>query len=248
MSAAEQSLAGGNASRGVVRVAGTVRKPWQHSTESTVNYISHLLTAGLDVPRPLGRDDQGRQIIEFVPGTMAQDLHPLDLSSLRRVGAMVRTIHDASATYSPSATAWDVLIPVVGADLICHNDLAPWNLVVGERWTFIDWDGAGPSTRLWDLAYSAQSFCGLNPPQSPTEAAGRLRVFVDSYDADQPLRAALPRAIAARSAAMYAMLRDSHSRREEPWASMFVNGHGDYWSSVTKYVQDNELYWRRALI
>jgi thiamine kinase-like enzyme len=31
-------------------------------------------------------------------------------------------------------------------DLICHHDLAPWNLVRdGDRWVFIDWDGACPA-------------------------------------------------------------------------------------------------------
>ncbi|WP_407645311.1 phosphotransferase [Brevibacterium pigmentatum] len=32
-----------------------------------------------------------------------------------------------------------------------HGDLTPWNLLLGERWVFIDWDSAAASARLWDL-------------------------------------------------------------------------------------------------
>lgn len=74
--------------------------------------------------------------------------------------------------------AWSTLIPAVGPELVCHNGLAPGNLVAGEHLAFIDWDGAGPSTRLWDLAYAAQSFALLNDGQDPGEAAVRLCVLV----------------------------------------------------------------------
>lgn len=65
------------------------------------------------------------------------------------IGSMVRAIHDASESFVPSPDAqWTTAIPAPGDDLICHNDLAPWNLMIGDRWAFIDWDAAAPSTRL----------------------------------------------------------------------------------------------------
>lgn len=242
----EVPLEGGNAAAGVVRVGSTVRKPWLPNTPAVHAYVDHLRTAGIDAPRPLGRDDQGRQILEYVPGDLAQNLPRFGPADLHRVGRLVRTIHDASARYPADLTSWDVLVPVAGADLVCHNDLAPWNLVVGERWVFIDWDGSGPSTRLWDLAYAAQSFAGLNPDEL-IGAADRLAAFVAGYDADVTLRDRLPAAMAERARSSHDQLRESHARPEEPWAMMFVSGHGDYWGSVADFLAANAATWRAAL-
>lgn len=245
----EIPLDGGNASGGVARVGDTVRKPWTGSTPAVSEFVTRIAERGIDVPRPLGRDDRGRQIIEFVPGTLAMHRGPLTLVELGRVGRLVRAIHDASVGFEPSEDArWDALLPVPDADLICHNDLAPWNLIVGERWVFIDWDGAGPSTRLWDLAYAAQAFT-LNDSSEPPEMAGRrLAAFVDGYHADRELRADLPHAMGERAAAMHELLRTSHASGREPWATMYVEGHGDHWLRAAEYVREHRTVWEAALV
>lgn len=250
MLGAEVPLEGGNASGGTaVRIDATVRKPWLRSTNSVARYMSWVRAGGIDVPQCNGRDSHGRQVLEFVPGALAMDAGPLPHDALQRVGAMVRHIHQVSSSYADNGATWDVLIPPPGAaDLVCHNDLAPWNLIIGdERWVFIDWDGAGPSTRLWDLAYAAQSFAVMDAAQPVHTAARRLRSFVDGYGADAELRAALPAAIVERTRAMHNLLCDSHASGREPWATMFEEGHGDFWSSTAHYVEININAWQIAL-
>lgn len=244
----EQELAGGNASGRVVRVGNTVRKPWLENSAAVQDYLAVLRSSGVDVPQPLGKDDDGRSVVEFVAGVLALEELPLTQVDLLRVGRMIRRIHDASeAVVIPNPGAWNMLLPAENPDLMCHNDLAPWNLVRGDRWVFIDWDGAGPSTRLWDLAYAAQSFGMLFEGQPVKDAAAKLSALVDGYQADESLRSALPAAMVQRTAAMFKLLESAHETGFQPWADMFVNGHGEHWRGAAQYVRQHQSAWEQAL-
>ena len=260
----EHELTGGNATAGVVRVndptlGPTVRKPWLPHSALVQNWTEHLRSAGIDVPRSFGRDARGRAVTEFVPGDLALNLPPLSIEGLSRIGRLLRAIHDASeqAVGPDGLGEWPtgLLPPPEPPTLICHNDATPWNLVIqqngviaGDRWVFIDWDGAGPSTRAWDLAYSAQAFAGLGPDQSPDEGASRLRaIIIEGYAADARLREELPSLLATRARAMYDLLERSHREHIEPWGSMFVQGHGDHWRGVAEHCAAHEDLWRQWL-
>lgn len=244
----EEVLQGGNVSGPVVRVGDSVRKSWTPATPFVVRFVSALREAGVDAPEPRGRDDRGRQIIEFVPGTLAMHGEPLTPAGLARVGAMIRRIHDASVAFrAPADAVWEPAVPAPEGDLICHNDLAPWNLLVGDRWVFIDWDAAGPSTRLWDLAFSAQTFAVPDPARDPRRSAADLAAFVDGYGAAPALREELADGMRRRTAAMLDLLRTSASTGREPWGSMFHSGHGAHWAGVLAYVSEHRDVWRRAL-
>lgn len=241
-------LAGGNATAAVVRVGDTVRKPVVASSAATTHFLSAMRAAGIDAPRPQGVDEAGRLVLEFVPGALADDREP-DLSELRDIGRLVRRIHDASLAYALEPDAvWDAIIPPPGVpELICHNDLTPWNLVIGERMVFIDWDGAGPSTRAWDLAYSAQAFAGLHAEADEVVGAQRLRAIVDGYDPDEALRRELPALLAVRAQAMHDMLADAHRDGRMPWARVYAEGHGAFWAAAAEWIRQREHVWQAAL-
>jgi Ser/Thr protein kinase RdoA (MazF antagonist) len=244
----EQSLSGGNTSGAVVRVGNTVRKPWLASTPGVHAFMAAVRKAGVAVPAVLEADEAGRQVLVFAPGRSALESGPLTEPQLTQVGGMVRPIHDASENLnSPNSAMWNVAIPAPEEGLICHNDLAPWNLIVGARWTFIDWDAAGPSSRLWDLAYAAQAFTLSDPDQEPEESGVRLAAFVAGYGASHQLRQDLPAAMYRRAAAMYELLSSSHAAGSEPRSSMFSEGHGDHWHRVTEYAREYEEVWVSAL-
>src|SRR5258708_37848197 len=86
----EEVLAGGNVAAVVVRVGATVRKPAGQQTPAVEALLSHLRATGCTAaPRTLGRDEHGRQALEYVPGQRAHTMPPLDSGGLHRVAGLV---------------------------------------------------------------------------------------------------------------------------------------------------------------
>lgn len=257
MSAEEQPLTGGNVSDGVVRVGDTVRRPAGYWTPAVHALLSHLHEAGFDgVPRPLGIDEQGREVLTYAPGVVPWPerfdlLDPPD--RLVRVARLIRDLHDATASFTPPADArWQVLQPSGETGLIIHHDLAPWNLVAGDRWVFIDWDCAAPGSRLWDLAYAVHGFVPLsaNPglQRAADETDARLRTFVDAYGLDEAQRRALVPLLARRTRAMYEFLAAQSALGAEPWTSLWRGGHGDIWYVDAAYIEERAARWWSVLV
>jgi aminoglycoside phosphotransferase (APT) family kinase protein len=75
--------------------------------------------------------------------------------------------------------------------LVCHHDLAPYNVVVadGHLMGIIDWDLAGPGNAFSDLAFVAWQWVPLHGPftasllgwTDPPDRARRLRLLLDAY-------------------------------------------------------------------
>jgi hypothetical protein len=230
-----------------------VRKPVTPATPAVEALLAHL-DGFPGAPRHFGRDDRGRQVLEYIPGTI-DDL-PADNRELHRAGRLIRDLPDALADFQPPGGArWDVVIPPptsmlapqapLSEDLVCHHDLAPWNLVRAEgRWVFIDWDGAGPGSRLWDLAYAAHGFVPMHPDGDPDTDSPRLRALADGYGLDDDQRAELPALIVAHTRGMYDLLRTS---TEEPWTRLHTEGHADHWGPAADYIERHLDVWRTAL-
>ncbi len=192
----EIPLSGGNVSSGVVRIGDTVRRPAGPWTPAVHALLGYLHAAGFGgAPRPLGLDELGREVLTFIPGTIAWPgnfdlLDPDD--RVRRVARLIRDFHDAVTRFRPPPDArWQALIPAEGTGIIAHHDLAPWNLVISpRRWAFIDWDTAAPGSALWDVAYALHGFVPLsaNPSYRRGDPAHRMRLFADAYGLDQAQR------------------------------------------------------------
>jgi Ser/Thr protein kinase RdoA (MazF antagonist) len=174
------------------------------------------------------------------------------VSATRCAARLIREFHDAVTGFAPPPGArWQVLTPADGDEIIAHNDLAPWNLVIGDRqWAFIDWDTAAPGTRLWDLAYAMHGFAPLSadPAVQRDDAGRRLRLIADAYGLTERQRLDIIPLLARRTRAMHAFLGREAARGIQPWARLWQEGHGDAWDADTSYIARREDQWHQALL
>lgn len=153
----------------VVRVGDTVRRPTGPWSPSVHELLTYLETAGFPgAPRFLGIDEEGRESLTLISGVVAEPLL-CDSALLNSAATLLRDYHDTVAGWSPTTAVWQVAPVSVGApEVICHNDLAPWNLLTrdGRAVAFVDWDTAAPGPRMWDLAYLAYRLVPLSAPEN----------------------------------------------------------------------------------
>jgi aminoglycoside phosphotransferase (APT) family kinase protein len=188
----EEILSGGNTG-GAVRAGDTVRRPGGPWTPTVQRLLGHLRGHGLTwLPQPFGTDSAGRDTVSYLPGTVLNaDLPDWVWADEVLVDAarMMSALHAATSTFDRAGAVWR--IPVhEPAEVVCHNDFAPYNMVfTGRTLTgVIDWDTASPGPRVWDLAYLAYRLAPLTDPAN-TEAVDngiaqrsrRLRLLCAAY-------------------------------------------------------------------
>jgi hypothetical protein len=194
-------LTGGTTNRGrVVRIGATVRRPWRRTSPATIALLQHLADVGFPgAPRFLGVDEQCREVLSYVPGTAVTPPYPawaLTDEALVSVARLLREYHKAVSSFDPASRTWPPSPPApFTGELVSHNDVNLDNVVFrdGRAVALIDFDLAGPGSRVWDVACAARLWAPLRPDRSIDDARhgralARFRLFVDSYglpDADR---------------------------------------------------------------
>ncbi|NUT37261.1 MAG: phosphotransferase [Hamadaea sp.] len=203
--ATEVPLTGGRLTSGVVRVADTVRRPAPPAGQFTAALLDHLHARGFTgTPRHLGRDDQGREILSFLPGDVPAKWRRHTDGQVTAAARLLRGFHDASRDLAaPAGFAREFFSGYEEDDaVICHHDPGPNNTVfrAGVPVAFIDVDFAAPGRRIEDVAYLAWSWCISSRPDrgSPAEQARQVRELAAAYGLTAAEHAALPDAIRDR--------------------------------------------------
>lgn len=212
MNIKEEILSGGALNQ-VVKIGNTVHRhikghPMLHS------YLQFLEIVGMTgVPRFLGLDEQGREILTYLPGkTMGPDyphyhqcLHSDE--TIIDMARFMRKLHDISAGFLPKAieAGWEnPYNPYEEYETICHGDASIWNFVfVDDRLAgLFDFDQAFPGKRVWDLTSTVFSAVGLgghvynselkiheeyNPSKHVGERKRKIKLFFDTYGIQCPV-------------------------------------------------------------
>jgi aminoglycoside phosphotransferase (APT) family kinase protein len=199
----EEPLAGDGVTPGIVRIGDTVHRPVRPFTRTVQAYLAHLHQAGFAAaPVPLGTDEQGREILSYVPGDVPRNPLPPETAGedvLVALARLIRTLHEASAGWTaPPDAVWGGIPRTAGTDLpvvdeppelVSHRDYCPGNVVFrdGLPAALIDFDLARPTTRLYDIGNALWWWAPMRDPQDRAPAFAELDIsrraaaFADAY-------------------------------------------------------------------
>lgn len=234
----EVVLLGGTANRGRVhRVGNTVRRPLRPTAPAVHALLRHLEEVGFEgAPRVLGIDEQGREVLSYIPGhAVIAPTPPWGLTddALRSFGHLLRRFHDAVADFDAAGYAWpDSAPPPFHAGGMTHNDPNLDNIVFrdGRAVALIDFDLAAPGSPIWDLAGAARFWVPLRPPSDTVDPRRhreleRLRILVDAYGLDEEGRERFTTAALGHHDWMYRLVADGARGR--------ISGFAAYWTPAT---------------
>ena len=242
----------------ISRSGKVVYRPAGRWSKSVHLLLEHVRDNGFcAVPEPLGFDGQGNEILTYLPGEVSN--YPLSqaaasLEALETAAGLLRRYHDATASFLDSGTGdlqW-MLPPVEPAEVICHGDYAPYNVVLDgcTAVAIIDFDTAHPGPRVWDVAYALYRWAPLKNPANPDSLGDlesqiqRARRFCDLYGLSEADRRNIVDVAVRRLGTLLDFMHAQAAQGSETFLSHLADGHHLSYLNDMKYMQ---RYWKRIV-
>ncbi len=225
--------------------------PWTPSIHALLAALPEHGFAAAPVPISC---DAAWERVSYLPGATGDLDSNSDMCAeraLRSAASLLRDYHDCSALLLPRLAGerlWQ-LPSREPAEIICHGDFAPYNVVLtdGEVTGIIDFEAAHPGPRSWDLAYAIYRWAPLSSDVD-VEGLGRLddqirraRIFADAYEMSVADRRVVPETIVARLEALLAFMEHEASRGIERYCRNLQDGHDRIYRHDIAYVQEWSL-------
>ena len=235
----------------VTRVGNTVRRPTGRWTPAVHSLLRHLEKAGLaEIPRVLGMDEDGREMLTYLPGEVANRPWPAILRTeggLAQAGAFLKRYHAAVEDYvPPEGIEW--YVPDLSwqpGQCIRHGDMAPWNTLWsdGKLTGVIDWDFAAPGEQLDDVAQFAWHGVPLRGSlwrqagfDTEPDLKARLKTLCAAYGADP---AAVVDALIRVQAEEVRRINRFGCSEVEPWTFFKEQGYAAEIETEKKWLESN---------
>ncbi|MFG1496569.1 phosphotransferase [Saccharospirillum sp. HFRX-1] len=242
--------------RSGIQIEGaSVVRPVASGYRSVHRLLNHLQQAGfVGSPQVLAVEGHCERLT-FLAGDTYEDAGSGPIATERALvsaAQLLRKLHDCSASFLPRQAIDDQqwLLPAQQpAEVICHGDYAPYNVVLkGDQVVGVfDFDAAHPGPRLWDLAYAVYCWAPLKslPNLSVAEidkSVERACSFLDAYGLSFDRRAFLVDMMIQRLQALVAFMREQATDGDEKFNADINAGHLDRYLADIDYLQCHDLW------
>jgi len=237
----------------IVKAADKVIRPSTPATPHIHAALSFLHENGFtSVPKPYGINEDSQEILSYVEGTVYNDSFPDEIRTdevLMEAAAMLRRYHDVIQRYMPQLTGAETwtLPPHTPAEVLCHGDIAPYNMTVidGHIHGIIDFDLLHPGPRLWDIAYAVYRWVPFVSPDNADYQGGldeqlrRLLLFADSYGLHESERQQLPDRMIERLEYLVAFMTGQAESGNEDFQKNIEDGHAKLYLEDIRYMKEH---------
>lgn len=242
----KEILAGGSMNASLEKQGDVLRRgaAWHKGTHDFLRYMEEQ--GFEDIPRFRGIDEQGREMLTFLPGESVGDAFPdcdpfiWSEENLLAAARFLRRYHDASAGFLPRVADWPNLrFPRSEWEVICHNDAAPYNFVYQNHVMtgLIDFDVAAPGPRMWDIAYTLYTCVPLASYRLEEEDGRRERVrrFFEAYGMEQPKD--WYEWVIRRIRGMVELIEGKAAEGDPVFTRMLENGDAEHYRREVKFLE-----------
>ena len=237
----------------IARAGNLVHRPSGPWSESVHALLNHLQTVGfLAAPQSVGFDADGNEILTFLDGEVCN--YPLSqaaasLAALESSAKLLRAYHDATVSFLQNQAAGQIwMFPArPPAQVICHGDFAPYNVVLGgdRAIGLIDFDTAHPGPRAWDLAYALYRWAPLTHSANPdgfgtlADQIDRASRFCTAYGLAPADRADLVQWAITRLQALADHIVNQAAKGNQAFQANMADGHHLLYLADKAYIQAN---------
>lgn len=246
-------LAGGRDGK-IFKIGNVVSRPSNPWTITIHAYLNHLRANGIDfVPQPISIDQAaGVEQVSFVEGEVCN--YPLNQAfssntALISAAKLLRQLHDASVGFLNQLNDDEVwMLPKLKpAEIICHADYAPYNVVVKNSHVvgIIDFDTCHPGSRIWDIAYAIYRWAPLSRPDADgitgttTEHITRAKIFCDAYGLDANKRNQIMPIMIERIEKMVNYILTEAKNGNEDFIANMRDGHHIHYKKDIEFLKSN---------
>ncbi len=244
----------------IIRNKNIVHRPAGAWSKTIQSLLAHIRAEGfLDAPEPLGFDNDGNEMVSFLSGEVSN--YPLSETAvspqaLISAAKLLRAYHDTTLNFPVSDQQTWMLPPRQPAEVICHGDFAPYNVVLQGKTAvgIIDFDTAHPAPRTWDIAYALYRWSPLTNPKNDdgfgnlSEQISRAHLFCDSYGLPLAQRKTLPLLIIERLQTLVDLMQIEAKKGNATFQANLDEGHHLLYLADIAYIKTHQAEIRSGLL